>query len=89
MCARPSNFITDALASTPPCTQVQLWATPGGHIAICTYAEALFPAPYLIGLLLKFGAPSPAGATPTPPAPGCPSHGPSPHGTNLTQRGSQ
>ena len=25
--------------------------------AICTYAEALFPAPYLIGLLLELGAP--------------------------------
>ena len=29
---------------------------------------------------------SPAGATPTPLALGCPSHGPSPHRTNLTQR---
>ena len=28
---------------------------------------------------------SAAAATPTPPALGCPSHGPSPHGTNLTQ----
>ena len=25
--------------------------------AICTYAEALFPAPYLIGLILELGAP--------------------------------
>ena len=31
---------------------------------------------------------SPAGAMPTPPATGCPSHGSSPHGTNLTHRGS-
>ena len=64
--------------------------------AIRTYAEALFPAPYLIGLLFELGAPrsglrvlsESAGAKPTPPARDCPSHGPSPHGTNLTQRGS-
>ena len=60
-----------------------------------TYAEALFPAPYLIGLLLELGAPrscclstSPAGAMPTLLALACPSHGPSPYRTNLTQRGS-
>ena len=35
MCARPSNYITDALASTAPCTPVQLWATLGGHTATC------------------------------------------------------
>ena len=51
-------------------------------LAIRTHAEALFSAPYLIGVLLELGAAglasacclstSPAGATPTPPAPGCP-----------------
>ena len=66
--------------------------------AIHTYAEDLFPAPYVIGLLFELGAPGPAsacclstsptGATPTPPAPGCASHDPSPQGTNLTQCGS-
>ena len=65
--------------------------------AIRTYAEALFPAPYLIGLLLELGAPRSGFRVfseyitrrrpPTPPAMDCPSHGPSPHGTNLTQRG--
>ena len=35
MCACPSNFITDAQASTAPCTPVQLWATPGGQTATC------------------------------------------------------
>ena len=66
--------------------------------AIRTYAEALFPAPHLIGLLLELGAPRSGfrvwseyitrRSTPTPPARDCPSNGPSPHGTNLTQRGS-
>ena len=36
-------------------------ALPGVHKtkvqAICTYAEALFPAPYLIGVFLELGAP--------------------------------
>ena len=66
--------------------------------AIRTYAEALFPAPYLIGLLLELGAPPSGfrvlseyitrrGDTYTART-GLLSHGPSPHGTNLTQRGS-
>ena len=64
--------------------------------AIRTYAEAFFPAPYFIGLLLELSAPRSGfrvlseyitrrGDTYTA---RCPSHGPSPHGTNLTQRGS-
>ena len=66
--------------------------------AICMYAEARFLARYLIGLLLELVASrsasvcclstSPASATPTPLALGCPSHGPCQHGTNLMQRGS-
>ena len=61
--------------------------------AIRTYAEALFPATYLIGLLLELGAPRSGFRVlseymPTPPARACPSHGRSPHGTNLMQRGS-
>ena len=66
--------------------------------AICTYADATFPTPYLIGLLLELGAPRSCfrvlseyinrRGPLTPPTPGCPSHGLSPHGTNLTQRGS-
>ena len=66
--------------------------------AIRTYAEALFPAPYLIGLLLELGAPRSGfrvlseyitrrGDAYTART-GLPSHGPSPHRTNLTQRGS-
>ena len=40
----PSNFITDAQASTAPCTPVQLWATPGGQTATC---RPLPPPPFL------------------------------------------
>ena len=66
--------------------------------AIRTCAEVLFPAPCLIGLLLELGTARSGfrvlsqyitrrGDAYTP-ALGCPSHGPSPQGTNLTQRGS-
>ena len=68
--------------------------------AIRTYAEALFPAPYLIRLRLQLGAPRSGfrvlseyiarrGGAPTLPALRCPSHGPFSHGANLTQRGSR
>ena len=43
MCACPSSFITDAWASTAPCTLVQLWATSGGQTATC---RPLPPPPF-------------------------------------------
>ena len=30
-CARPSSLNTSTCANTTPCTQVQLWVTPGGR----------------------------------------------------------
>ena len=54
MCTCPSNFITDAQASTAPCTPVQLWATPGGQIATC---RPLPPPPFLTGAVTRVVCP--------------------------------
>ena len=67
----PSNFITDAQASTAPCTPVQLWATPGGQTATCRPLPPPPPLPYgaVTRVVCPLGPPVYAGSSTATQAP--------------------
>ena len=63
--SKSADLLAQWMSSSPliparfsePMEHTSLLALQSKAHAIRTYAESLFPAPYLIGLLLKWGAP--------------------------------